>query len=125
MLGEIERGERPPGTLLVADAGGDMVGIGMITARADVGDVDALYVHPARRTQRIGTRLLAALAAALPDDCTTVELSVLAANAPARRFYERVGGALVGRSSTWEGDTELPEVVYSWDREHLVALDDR
>ncbi len=124
-LDEIELGERPAGTLLVAEEDGAIVGVGMVSIRGVIADVDALYVVPDRQRAGIGARLLTRLADAVTGVCTTIELGVLEANAPARRFYERLGGAIAGRSTTPEGDTELPTVVYRWERERLAGLRDR
>ena len=41
-------------------------------------------------------------------------ISVLAANAPARCFYEALGGVLVGQRSIEEYGEMLPGVVYGW-----------
>lgn len=121
VLGEIDGGVRPPGTLLVADDGGDIVGIGLISV-SSVCEVDALYVAPDRHGEGIGSALVGALAAAVAQHRTTVELSVLAANGPARRFYERIGGVLVESSTFDEDGTALPAVVYRWSIGDLVGL---
>ncbi len=120
-LDEIASGRRRPGTLLVADDGGDIVGIGLISV-GSVSEVDALYVAPDRHGEGIGSALIGALAAAASQHCTTVELSVLAANGPARRFYERIGGELVESSTFDEDGTALPTVVYRWSIGDLVGL---
>lgn len=48
--------------------------------------------------------------------CNPLMLWVLAENAPARRFYERLGGQLIGerRIELGEGDVGVDEVAYGW-----------
>ena len=43
-----------------------------------------------------------------------VEIGVLAANLPARSFYEAMGGQLMGERNFDEQGENLPEVVYGW-----------
>lgn len=92
---DVDRGERP---FLVADDGG-VVGF----AVAVPGDEPAgwqlyrLYVHPDEWGRGIGTRLLAALEARLRDrGGERLELTTLADNEVAVRFYERRGFDRVG-----------------------------
>jgi GNAT superfamily N-acetyltransferase len=73
----------------VADDDGELVGI------ANVGPdvLYALYVHPARWGDGVGQALLEQAHSALAETCDEAELTVLADNARARRFYERNGWA--------------------------------
>lgn len=41
-------------------------------------------------------------------------LSVLAANAPARRFYQALGGEVVGQQPIEIAGVTLAEVAYGW-----------
>ena len=43
-----------------------------------------------------------------------LEIGCLAANAPARGFYEAIGGRLVGERLFDEDGVMLPDVVYAW-----------
>ncbi len=53
---------------------------------------------------------------------TALRIECLAANAPARRFYEALGGRLVGERLFDEEGVMLPGVVYEWaEIETLVA----
>ncbi len=55
---------------------------------------------------------------------TALQIGCLAANAPARRFYEALGGRLVGERLFDEEGVLLPEVVYEWaDIATLVATE--
>ena len=42
-------------------------------------------------------------------------IGCLAANRPARRFYEAVGGRVVAEREVDEGGVLLPELVYGWE----------
>ena len=65
--------------------------------------------------------MLAAVAAELAARGTSrVQIAVLAANAPARGFYEALDGRLVGARQFDEGGVALPEVVYEWAVDELV-----
>lgn len=87
------------GTLFVARDGEGLVGF--VTCSVETGGyvqdetrglVENLYIVPEERGEGIGAALLEAAEDALADrGCTTVSLDVLAANADARRFYERHG----------------------------------
>jgi len=55
---------------------------------------------------------------------TALRIGCLAANAPARRFYEATGGRLVGERLFDEEGVLLPEVIYEWpDIRHLWPRD--
>lgn len=123
VLGEIDAGVRPSGTLLVAEDPEDgIVGIGMVSLDGSTAEIDALYVSADRQGEGIGSALIARLAAAVADACTSVELSVLTANERARGFYAAIGGELVG-SSTFDEDGEvLLASIYRWPTADLVGL---
>jgi hypothetical protein len=54
---------------------------------------------------------------------SALQIGCLAANAPARRFYESLGGRLVDERLFDEEGLMLPEVVYGWaDIKALMAL---
>ena len=85
----------------------------------DCAEVGTLYVAVDHQRAGIGRSLLEALLAHYAAaGVTTLRIAVLTANAPARRFYEHMGGRLSGTRDHEEG----PEVVYSWD---LAAEVDR
>jgi ribosomal protein S18 acetylase RimI-like enzyme len=90
---------------VVAVAASEVTGAG----RAEMG---ALYVGVPYQRSGIGRRLLeAAIDHYRGLGISTLHIAVLAANRPARRFYERLGGRT---ASTREGDDGL-EIVYAWD----------
>ena len=79
------------------------------------GEVDALYVAPEHQCRGVGRRLLSAsferLRAAGVENARVV---VLAANAPARQFYEHMGGSEAGSVELDEDDELLPATAYLW-----------
>jgi ribosomal protein S18 acetylase RimI-like enzyme len=79
------------------------------------GEVYAIYLLAEWRGLGIGHRLMAPAALSLVDsDSGAVVIWVLKDNATARRFYEALGGVLVGEKPITIGQTELSEVAYGW-----------
>lgn len=77
------------------------------------GHVPALYIRRSHARQGIGRRLMGKAASQwLARGGKSLALGVLAGNAPARAFYEALGGRLV-REDTYEWDDEkLPHAIY-------------
>lgn len=77
--------------------------------------IDQLYVDPDRVGQGVGELLMAIAKEQHPDG---LKLWTFAANAGARRFYERHG--FVATAST-EGDNEegAPDIRYEWPKREL------
>lgn len=75
----------------------------------------ALHVRGLLRGQGLGRRLVAAAAGELGQEgCTAMMLWVLEGN-PARGFYERLGGRLLGRQTvTLDEGVRAVEVAYGW-----------
>ncbi|MFL5805139.1 MAG: GNAT family N-acetyltransferase [Roseiflexaceae bacterium] len=125
----IAAGERPHECIYVAVEGdGDLVGLAMGgPANAEdlpqIGAVFALYVSKSHQGRCLGRHLVLAVAANLAQHgMTALQIACLAANAPARRFYEAIGGRLVGERLFDEEGVMLSEVVYEWaDIKVLVA----
>jgi ribosomal protein S18 acetylase RimI-like enzyme len=87
------------------------------------GELYAIYILPECQGQGIGRQLVATLAQWLMDSgFDTMMVWVLAEN-QFRRFYERLGGKLVGKKEIEIGNQKLVEVAYGWD--DLVALIER
>jgi len=99
--------------VLVATDGDQVVAVAASEVRgADCAEMEALYVSVPYQRSGIGRRLLeAAIDHYRGLGILTLHIAVLAANRPARRFYERLGGQA---SSTRDGDDGL-EIVYAWD----------
>jgi ribosomal protein S18 acetylase RimI-like enzyme len=86
-----------------------------IDTRSRTAAIPALYVHPSHQGCGLGRQLLQATAAHLVQfGFTTLQIECLAANAPARAFYERMGGRVIGERLFDEEGFLLPEVIYEW-----------
>ena len=120
-LRQIAAGQRHGKCIFVAeDQGGDLVGLAMggpmdVDDQQQVGAVYALYVRHSHQGRGLGRRLVRAVAADLAaHGRTALRIGCLAANAPARRCYEALGGRVVGERLFDEEGMLLPEVVYAW-----------
>ena len=128
-LREIAAGTLRSECIYVAiDDDGDLAGLAMggptePPDRPQTGEVYALYVRASHQGRGLGRRLVQAVAAYLAQEgMTSLEIACLAANAPARRFYEAIGGRVVGERLLDEG-VMLPGVVYGWpDINALIML---
>jgi len=85
------------------------------------GEVSAIYVLRAAQRRGTGGALMAALATHLRQSGhRAASLWVLHDNAMARRFYERLGGVVVGERAEQREQATLVEVAYGW--RDLAAL---
>ncbi|MCJ2138679.1 GNAT family N-acetyltransferase [Methylobacterium sp. E-066] len=85
------------------------------------GEVSAIYVLGAAQRRGTGSALMAALAAHLTQSGhRAASLWVLHDNAMARRFYEHLGGVVVGERAERREQATLVEVAYGW--RDLAAL---
>jgi ribosomal protein S18 acetylase RimI-like enzyme len=112
--------ETPGSVALVAEEGGVAIGF-LLAGRARGGppghdaEVHALYVLRERQRRGVGRRLLRDGAAAVAArGHRSLLLWVLRDNAPARAFYERLGGRVVASKEIEIGGAALPEVAYGW-----------
>jgi ribosomal protein S18 acetylase RimI-like enzyme len=109
------------------DEGGEIVGLAMggpanAQELPQTGAVYALYISTRYQGQGLGRRLVQAVAADLAQKgMTALQIGCLAANAPARRFYEAIGGRLAGERLFDEDGIMLPEVVYEWADMRIVV----
>lgn len=80
------------------------------------GELGALYVLPSRQRQGTGTALVRECTRFLLGNGTTSMIVWVLEQNPYRRFYERLGGALVRRrvASSRIAGGPLPEVSYGW-----------
>ncbi|MCJ2059612.1 GNAT family N-acetyltransferase [Methylobacterium sp. J-048] len=123
-------GDPASGTAVeVAEGPAGLVGFGSCGAQrsADLaaagfdGEVSAIYVLRAAQRRGTGAALMAALAAhLLQSGHRAASLWVLRENAMARRFYERLGGVVVGKREEAREHDMLVEVAYGW--RDLAAL---
>ncbi|WP_448060790.1 N-acetyltransferase family protein [Cellulomonas hominis] len=90
--------------VVVAEAQGQLVGVGQLGRAGAEHAVYKLYVHPDHRGRGLGVRLLDALAGRLPIDVDRLWVEHVAANGRAAAFYEREGFTVdrVEPSSTGE-----------------------
>jgi len=128
-LRELAAATGPHDCIYVAeDEHGELLGLALggpanVAGGPPTGAVYALYVRRSAQGRGVGRRLVHAVAADLAQQgMTALQIGCLAANAPARRFYEALGGRLVGERLFDEDGVLLPEVVYGWaDLETLGA----
>lgn len=112
----------------VAEQDGEVVGYGscgvqrtpVLRDRGFTGEIAELYLLRRAQRQGAGAALMTAMAGALLErGHRGASLWVLEQNAHARRFYERLGGALIA-----EKRDRLAEVAYGWsDLEQLLFED--
>ena len=79
------------GLVVVAEDGGELLGVGQRGRSGAEHVVYKLYVHPGQRGRGLGPRLLDALVAQLPADAGRLYIEHFAANERAGAFYEREG----------------------------------
>jgi GNAT superfamily N-acetyltransferase len=108
---------------------GDLVGLAMggpakTEGLTRTGEVYALYVRASHQGRGVGRQLVQAVAAHMAQlGKTGLHIGCLAANTPARRFYESIGGQVVDERLFDEEGVMLTEVVYGWaDIGTLAAL---
>jgi len=83
----------------------------------DRGELYALYVLPSHQRRGLGLALVQAVATRLASGgMLSMLLWVLEANAPARRFYGKLGGSVVRDRPIDVGGVTLTEVAYGWPR---------
>lgn len=128
-LREIAGSAGPDEQVWVAvEADGGIVGVAMggppkpwpidesARAQRPTGECYVLYVDVPAQGRGVGRAMLVELAAFLASRGThRLLVGVLAANEPARRFYESVGGVLLGERSFDDSGVLLDEVVYVWE----------
>jgi ribosomal protein S18 acetylase RimI-like enzyme len=106
--------------IFVAEGGGELLGLAMggpahVELLPQTGAVYSLYVRQEQQGRGLGRCLVQTVARQLAArGMTALQIGCLASNAPARRFYEALGGHLVGERLFDEDGVMLPEVVYGW-----------
>ena len=89
------------------------------------GEIYFLYLLPAYHRQGIGRHLTVSVVELLVEqDMHSLLIRVLKANAPARRFYEALGGQLVLEEQIEDRGAVLDQVGYGW-RDVSVLLHPR
>jgi ribosomal protein S18 acetylase RimI-like enzyme len=111
---------RPDEAILVGTESGNVVGLAHCGPQRThtllfAGEFYCIYVRPDSQRQRVGTKLMAAMARFLAaHDMRSASLWVARDNAVARRFYERLGGVIAASKKESRGDFVLAEVAYAW-----------
>ncbi|GEM_PF-131267 len=78
-------------------------------------EVSALHIRQSHQRQGLGRHLLAAMAEQLRQQGSTALLLWVLAQNPARQFYEKLGGVLVGQQTIQIDATIMAgEVAYGW-----------
>ncbi len=121
-LREISATAPTPTCIYVAeDDAGTIVGLAMGVPERNqhplyVAEVNVLYIVPAFHRRGLGRQLVAAVARHLHEHgMGGLLIRVLKVNAPARRFYEALGGKLVLEEQVEENGVPLVQVAYGWD----------
>lgn len=105
--------------VFVTEDAGRIVGFGACGGQRDdallaagfSGEIGAIYVLGTHQGRGLGRSIMAATAQLLTDrGQSALSLWVLRGNAPARAFYARLGGEMVGEKT----DEGLVEVAYGW-----------
>ncbi len=115
--------ERPAHATLVAAEGVARLGrpapvVGFVHAgpseAAGTAEIFTLYVLASHQRRGIGRQLVAATARTLADGYSSLVIRALVANAPARAFYERLGGQAGEVRPLRVGGREIDEIAYHW-----------
>jgi ribosomal protein S18 acetylase RimI-like enzyme len=95
------------GLVVVAEADGQLVGVGQRGRNGADHVVYKLYVHPRRRGRGLGPQLLDALTRQLPPDADRLHIEHFVANERAGAFYERAGFTVERIEPSPTGDPAL------------------
>jgi len=86
------------------------------------GEIYAVYLLQDHQRRGVGKRLFTAMVQQLRrDGFVSMMVWVLEDNAPARRFYESMGGEQVGRRTITFGGADLTEMSYGWKDTALIT----
>jgi L-amino acid N-acyltransferase YncA len=79
------------------------------------GELYAAYLLREHQRKGLGRRLLAAVARGLAAQGKSSMLAWVLAENPSRRFYEAMGGKLLGSQEIEIGGVTLEEIAYGWE----------
>lgn len=117
-LRDIEDGADPSTCIYVAVDGDEIVGLALGCPSEEggaVGEVGVLYVRADYQRRGIGRRLVQAVAAHLARlGMPVLHIATALASAQSRRFYESLGGQLIGTREDHNDGEPLLLVVYEW-----------
>ena len=109
--------------IFVAVRNGDILGFGASGGQREEalkgqgfdGEFGAIYVLKSHQRAGVGTALMNLMARnLLSQGRRGASLWVLRQNLPARTFYERLGGTIVGERDDEQSGVTLSEVAYGW-----------
>ncbi|HEY9481688.1 MAG TPA: GNAT family N-acetyltransferase [Micromonosporaceae bacterium] len=108
------------GLAVVAEADGQLVGVGQRGRRGADHVVYKLYVHPQHRGRGLGRQLLDALIGRLPADADRLYIEHFVANERAGKFYEREGFTV---ERIEPSPTEDPALAVVWRFRNLAPFE--
>lgn len=113
--------------VLLAEAGGDLLGFAAAWGRSSEGCdalLEGVYSHPAHRSMGVGTGLLGAVARRLIESGRkSLCIRLLEGDERGRRFYLRLGGTKAGRGEALISGESVPQMMIAWrDLEALAEL---
>ena len=120
--------------ILVAEDEGRMVGIGGCGPQRDealaksgfTGEFGMIYVLRSHQGRGVGSSIMASLARSLVKlGHEKASLWVLRENERARRFYEGLGGTIVGEKAGEHSGTPLVDLAYGWSDLACLATPER
>ena len=114
---------QPTRTYVVIEDEREVLGYAGLMVVDTEAHVTTVVVHPERREDRLGTRLMLALAAeAIEQGAKSMTLEVRASNEPAQRLYRRFGMAPVGvRKKYYHDEDAMIMWVHDIDRSEFGA----
>ena len=107
------------GLVVVAEADGEILGVGQRGRRGADHVVYKLYVHPEHRGRGLGPQLLAAIATQLPADADRLCIEHFVANERAGAFYEREGFTVERVEAS---PTDDPALGIVWRARHVPLM---
>ena len=110
------------GLVVVAEADGQILGVGQRGRRGADHVVYKLYVHPEHRGRGLGPQLLDAITTQLPADADRLCIEHFVANERAGAFYEREGFTVERVESS---PTEHRALGIVWRARHLAPFEQR
>ena len=128
LLEEIDAGRNPQDCVYVAvTEDGEVVGLAVgcparLNLLENAAEVSAVYLRSAHQGQGLGRRLVQTVAAHQARlGKRALIICALQTNAPARRFYEALGGRVIGTHETEDYGFKEPQVVYGWEDMRALA----
>jgi len=114
--------ENPNAAVLLAEGeDGGVLGLAVLSAVLDEGNLDNIAVRPGCRRQGVADALLAAVTGLCRGRLAMLVLEVRASNAPALALYEKHGFAAVGRRKNYYTAPREDAILMTLELEHGTA----